>query len=58
MMQHIMRESDSMPQSKLAQPAYLELVNEIKNIIDCAQKLEQPNAVHGEFIALKQTASY
>ena len=38
MMQHIMRESDSMPQGKLAQPASLELGNELKNITQAHKK--------------------
>ena len=45
-------------QGKFAQPASLELGNELKNIINRAKELEQRDAVDGEFIALKQAASY
>ena len=58
MMQPIMRESDSMPQGKLAQPASLELGNELKNIINRARELEQRDTMDGEFLVLKQAASY
>ena len=56
MMQHIMRESDSMPQG--AQPASLELGNELKNILNRARELEQRDTIDGELLALKQAASY
>ena len=57
-MQHIMGESNKIPLNRLAQPGALQLGNELKNIIARAQELEQRDAVKGEFIALKQVASY
>ena len=58
MMQHIMRESDSLPLGKLAQPASLELGNELRNLINRARELKQRDTMDGEFLALKQAASY
>ena len=58
MMQHIMRESDSLPQRKLAQPASLELGNELRNIINRARELKQRDTMDGEFLVLKQAAFY